>query len=254
MMELDEFVDMDWLNSHSSTMDIKDETFDSSDPFYYMDSTFEPDFMNHDIVTDSALDSLDIQPTEEEVPPLEPSEEQPALLTTTTVATSEGKEETVKPALPSAFPSTEQIKLLIEAAKKQLALQQQQQLTSTTVPPSQTQIATMDNIVETMPITTVSPDKLTIKQEAEDQDAISETRSQTVEMASSTTSSSGRRNSKMDYDSDEEIHTPEDIKKMTPKERRQLRNKISARNFRVRRKGKENEETGIYLPGLVSGG
>ncbi|GAB5591211.1 hypothetical protein Unana1_06111 [Umbelopsis nana] len=236
MMELDEFVDMDWLNSHSSTMDIKDETFDSSDPFYYMDSTFEPDFMNQELVTDSALDSLDIQPTEEEVPPLEPSEEQPALLTTTTVATSEGKEETVKPALPSAFPSTEQIKLLIEAAKKQLALQQQQQLTSTTVPPSQTQIATMDNIVETMPITTVSPDKLTIKQEAEDQDAIAETRSQTVEMASSTTSSSGRRNSKMDYDSDEEIHTPEDIKKMTPKERRQLRNKISARNFRVRRK------------------
>ena len=63
-------------------------------------------------------------------------------------------------------------KLLIEAAKKQLALQQQQQLTSTTVPPSQTQIATMDNIVETMPITTVSPDKLTIKQEAEDQDRL----------------------------------------------------------------------------------
>jgi hypothetical protein len=28
-----------------------------------------------------------------------------------------------------------------------------------------------------------------------------------------------------------------DLKKLTPKERRQLRNKISARNFRVRRKG-----------------
>ena len=31
---------------------------------------------------------------------------------------------------------------------------------------------------------------------------------------------------------------PETLKKMTSKERRQLRNKISARNFRVRRKGK----------------
>jgi hypothetical protein len=31
-----------------------------------------------------------------------------------------------------------------------------------------------------------------------------------------------------------------DIKKLTPRERRQLRNKISARNFRVRRKGKGN--------------
>jgi hypothetical protein len=32
-----------------------------------------------------------------------------------------------------------------------------------------------------------------------------------------------------------------DLKKLTPKERRQLRNKISARNFRVRRKGNNND-------------
>ena len=31
--------------------------------------------------------------------------------------------------------------------------------------------------------------------------------------------------------------TPEEYKKMSSKEKRQLRNKISARNFRVRRKG-----------------
>ncbi|GJJ67888.1 hypothetical protein EMPS_00234 [Entomortierella parvispora] len=47
----------------------------------------------------------------------------------------------------------------------------------------------------------------------------------------------------MDMDSDSEDHaqellnpTPTQLKKMTPKERRQLRNKLSARNFRVRRK------------------
>jgi len=32
--------------------------------------------------------------------------------------------------------------------------------------------------------------------------------------------------------------SPSELKKMTSKERRQLRNKLSARNFRVRRKGK----------------
>jgi hypothetical protein len=35
----------------------------------------------------------------------------------------------------------------------------------------------------------------------------------------------------------DDIPSSKDLKKMTSKERRQLRNKISARNFRVRRKG-----------------
>ncbi|KAI8580482.1 hypothetical protein K450DRAFT_237252 [Umbelopsis ramanniana AG] len=234
-MELDEFVDMDWLNSHSSTTDIKDESFDTSDPFYYMDSTFEPDFMSQDIVTDPDLDALDIQSSQ--VESTIKAEEQPAM--DTTAPASEVKVD--KPALPPSFPSTEQIKLLIEAAKKQLALQQQQQQQSasmSTVTPSETQLGIEVDTAETAPITTVSPDKLTIKQE-EDKPASSEDFRLTPER---TSPSFGRRNSKMDYDSDEEIHSPEDIKKMTPKERRQLRNKISARNFRVRRKGKWYEK------------
>ncbi|KAG2173006.1 hypothetical protein INT44_006979 [Umbelopsis vinacea] len=229
-MELDEFVDMDWLNSHSSTTDIKDESFDTSDPFYYMDSTFEPDFMSQDIVTDPELDALDVQSTQVEST-IKP-EEQPAMAAT---PTSEVKvDKPAATALPPSFPSTEQIKLLIEAAKKQLALQQQQQQQSasmSTVTPSETQLGI--DTAETAPITTVSPDKLTIKQE-EDKSVSSDEFRLTPERSSP---SFGRRNSKMDYDSDEEIHSPEDIKKMTPKERRQLRNKISARNFRVRRKG-----------------
>ncbi|CAO3697140.1 unnamed protein product [Umbelopsis ramanniana] len=235
-MELDEFVDMDWLNSHSSTMEIKDESFDTSDPFYYMDSTFEPDFMSQDIVTDPDLDALDIQPSQ--VDSAIKAEEQPSMDTTPASDSSEVKAD--KPALPPSFPSTEQIKLLIEAAKKQLALQQQQQqhtsqlASMSTVTPSQTQLGIEVDTAETAPITTVSPDKLTIKQE-DDKPASPEDLRLTPERASPSFSS-GRRNSKMDYDSDEEIHSPEDIKKMTPKERRQLRNKISARNFRVRRK------------------
>lgn len=38
-------------------------------------------------------------------------------------------------------------------------------------------------------------------------------------------------------DEDEKILASEEGKKLNPRERRQLRNKVSARNFRVRRKG-----------------
>lgn len=58
----------------------------------------------------------------------------------------------------------------------------------------------------------------------------------------SSTHSSGDENSDDDMVLDEELassHVPASkLKQMTSKERRQLRNKISARNFRVRRKGK----------------
>lgn len=244
-MELDEFVDMEWLNSHSSTTDVKDESFDSADPFYYMDSTFEPDFMSQDIVTDPTLDALDISTVEE------PSVKEEAPATLPTPPSTDDKENAKSAALPPSFPSTEQIKLLIEAAKKQLALQQQQQEQNgaglTTVPPSQTHTASpvLDNVVDTLPITTVSPDKLTIKQE-EDKEPSQEVKANGTEKSTHFT----RASSKMDYDSDEEIHSPEDIKKMTPKERRQLRNKISARNFRVRRKGKSHYIVMIIACGL----
>lgn len=47
-----------------------------------------------------------------------------------------------------------------------------------------------------------------------------------------------QRANSMDSDDEPMLSTdPADLKKMTSKERRQLRNKISARNFRVRRKG-----------------
>ncbi|KAI8093529.1 uncharacterized protein BX664DRAFT_109421 [Halteromyces radiatus] len=43
-------------------------------------------------------------------------------------------------------------------------------------------------------------------------------------------------------DEDEENYTEAQLKMMTSKERRQLRNKISARNFRNRRKGKKKKK------------
>jgi hypothetical protein len=42
-------------------------------------------------------------------------------------------------------------------------------------------------------------------------------------------------------DEDDEHYTTDQFKMMTSKERRQIRNKLSARNFRNRRKGKEEQ-------------
>jgi hypothetical protein len=65
--------------------------------------------------------------------------------------------------------------------------------------------------------------------------------------ASSSATSSGKENVNKDAgsgggtvedrESDDWRPSPEEYKKMSSKEKRQLRNKISARNFRVRRKG-----------------
>jgi hypothetical protein len=41
-----------------------------------------------------------------------------------------------------------------------------------------------------------------------------------------------------DMDEDERLLNSEEGKKLSPKERRQLRNKVSARHFRKRRKGR----------------
>ncbi|KAG0163851.1 hypothetical protein DFQ28_011200 [Apophysomyces sp. BC1034] len=103
------------------------------------------------------------------------------------------------------IPTTEQIKHLIEVAKQHIALHEQQQ-----VGPSSS-IA---------PLATVSPDSL-VKLPSPPQ--------------------SRRRESTVSTDDGPSLEAMAeadglDIKTLTPKERRQLRNKISARNFRVRRK------------------
>ena len=49
-------------------------------------------------------------------------------------------------------------------------------------------------------------------------------------------------------DPDDWRPTPEEYKKMSSKEKRQLRNKISARNFRVRRKGLSHSFHFLHRP------
>lgn len=113
-----------------------------------------------------------------------------------------------------AMPTTEQIRQLIEIAKKHLA-QRDQEL--------------QDEVLQKLSQPeTVAPDELVIKK------------------------STAERRPSCTEESLEAMAEAEglDLKKLTPRERRQLRNKISARNFRVRRKGKEK----IYLPLFTSTG
>lgn len=97
------------------------------------------------------------------------------------------------------MPTLDQIKQLIEIAKQQIALKEQE--TQTAVP----------SVIFAPP----SPEKI----EEDKQDIKEEVSEETVATLE-------------DYAAADGI----DLKKLNPKERRQLRNKLSARNFRVRRK------------------
>ena len=113
---------------------------------------------------------------------------------------------------PLSAPSFEQIKYLIEIAKQQIILKEQE-------------IQTADPSIIFAP-----PPPLKEEEKADENKKGEMNTSEQVN----------------DIHSEETVTTLEayaaadgiDLKKMSPKERRQLRNKISARNFRVRRKGK----------------
>lgn len=51
-----------------------------------------------------------------------------------------------------------------------------------------------------------------------------------------------KKKAEVSSDSEDDLPSAEQLKTMTTKERRQFRNRISARNFRVRRKGKKRKQ------------
>ncbi|KAG2206730.1 uncharacterized protein EV154DRAFT_518381 [Mucor mucedo] len=115
------------------------------------------------------------------------------------------------------MPTTEQIKQLIELAKRQLALREQ---------------LTVDNLVTSEPTPEPESPPPTIKLE-EFATVSPESLVKTEDRRDSFASISDEGPMSLEaYAETDGI----DIKKLTSKERRQLRNKISARNFRVRRK------------------
>ncbi|KAI9320663.1 hypothetical protein BX666DRAFT_1816112, partial [Dichotomocladium elegans] len=158
-MNFEDFVDMDWLNSNTST--------DEASP-----------------------NSTTLSIKDEPMSSLAPSQECAELGTQ------------VNSKIPEvALPSTDHIKQLIEIAKQHLALREQQQ--------QQQQQQLQEEGVQPAFDTSLLHLQLFATPEA-----------------------AGAAPAVQLPDTSDGI----DIKKLTPKERRQLRNKISARNFRVRRK------------------
>ncbi|KAI9015280.1 hypothetical protein CLU79DRAFT_765946 [Phycomyces nitens] len=188
-MDFEDLMDMEWLNNHTEDMPIKEEPLDS----YYT-------FQNYYEEPECSLAGL---------PYLSPGAGSPEL------ADDEGP--------PLIMPTTDQIRQLIDMAKRQLALREQEQ----SAPP------TSPTITSTPPNTTAPllfPEPIQALQTVAPEDLI-----KTEPKRSRRDSSASACEDVLALEACAEADGI-DIKKLTPKERRQLRNKISARNFRVRRK------------------
>lgn len=250
-MNFEDIVDMDWVDTHTT---LEDTTDFSSEYFF----DHQPDFLLEQPLT----------------PPLQASTIEPEI-----------KMEPI-----SSMPTTEQIKQLIEIAKRQLALREQHYLQQQEQQPSLFQ-PIIDNpavVNETtaapstifsmppLPIlspTTVATSDITAIENATTLETISKqmnaaaAAAAAVSTSSSTTTTTatvtsplstevtttGRRDSLASM-TDESISLEAyaeadgiDLKRLTPKERRQLRNKLSARNFRVRRKGLFTFKISLYF-------
>lgn len=134
----------------------------------------------------------------------------------------------------STMPSTEQIKQLIEIAKQQLVLREQLQTLVQQPNVSQSSLFQFLSNPNGTEIQTAAPSTIfappSITDNTPDQPAPKTTNKRRDSITSLPEESAISLEAYAEADGI-------DLKKLTPKERRQLRNKISARNFRVRRKG-----------------
>lgn len=231
-MNFEDIVDMDWVDTHTT---LEDTTDFSSEYFF----DHQPDFLLEQPLT----------------PPLQASTIEPEI-----------KMEPI-----SSMPTTEQIKQLIEIAKRQLALREQHYLQQQEQQPSLFQpiidtpavsetTAAPSNIFSLPPLpilspTTVATSDITAIENATTLETISKQMNAATNNVTATplSSDSGRRDSLASM-TDESISLEAyaeadgiDLKRLTPKERRQLRNKLSARNFRVRRKGLFTFKISLYF-------
>jgi hypothetical protein len=219
-MDFEDIVDMDWLNSH---------TTDSCLPS-------PPLVLKQDFMEIAALSSSNADIS------LFNNSHDPNSTEFMDYQSSPTKDMLV-------MPSIEQIKQLIEIAKKQLALREQ--------------LASMPSNVKPEP--TPEPESPPPLQEASSLTQLEEVFSEenkknvipdTVSPGSliKTEETTIPEEIKRDLLQEESCISLEayaetggiDIKKLSSKERRQLRNKISARNFRVRRKGKKKKANAHY--------
>ncbi|KAI8638224.1 hypothetical protein BD408DRAFT_423312 [Parasitella parasitica] len=222
-MDFEDIVDMDWLNSHTI-----DSTSLPSPPFI-KDEDFNMDYQHSFSNQSMTADQLVVQD-------------------------SDTKDITV-------MPTTEQIKQLIELAKKQLALREQFANTSNPIiaaeptpepesppnainncmlPAALEPLVKLEDLYKSDAPSVAAAAATTSTVTATTATHIPDTVSPESLIKSEETADNQRRESLHEegpisleaYAETDGI----DIKKLTSKERRQLRNKISARNFRVRRK------------------
>ncbi|KAJ8657304.1 hypothetical protein O0I10_007120 [Lichtheimia ornata] len=272
-MDFEDIVDMDWIDSNTTSDDslptssscqvaIKQEPMEDHSPFqsnaFDADSLYrfteQPFLWQQDLTTSasaSASCSSPVSPTSSSSLP-DKDDDHPM-----------SKQEDVKLPPELMMPSTEHIKQLIEIAKRHLALREQglrpEDIHGAAAAAAAAASMPLFTTTPTVMPDTVAPESLmklsaaaavamNVDHQSQPQQqqpqAPMEKKTSDVKKPSSTTPppTSTRRASSVSLS--EETMTLEayaesdgiDIKKLTPKERRQLRNKISARNFRVRRK------------------
>jgi hypothetical protein len=218
-MDFEDIVDMDWLNSHTTDSCLPSPPLVLKQEFMeiaVMPSSNTDTSLFNNNNDSNATNFMDYQ-------------------------TSSVKEMLV-------MPSIEQIKQLIEIAKKQLALREQLASVSSSIPPNIKPEPTPEPESQpSLPIIQETPSLIKLEEtfsEENKENAIPDTVS--PESLIKTEEMTIPEEIKRDLLQEEgcislEVYAETggiDIKKLSSKERRQLRNKISARNFRVRRKGK----------------
>lgn len=278
-MDFEDIVDMDWIDSNTTSDDslptssssscpvaIKQEPMEHQSPFqsnaFDADSLYrfteQPFLWQQDLTTSasaSASCSSPVSPTSSSSLPDKDDVDHPM------------SKQDVKLPPELMMPSTEHIKQLIEIAKRHLALREQglrpEDIHGAAAAAAAAATMPLFSTTPTVMPDTVAPESLMKlsaaaavamnvdhqpqqQQQPQPQQPPMDKKTPDVKKQSSTTPppTSTRRASSVSLS--EETMTLEayaesdgiDIKKLTPKERRQLRNKISARNFRVRRKGK----------------
>lgn len=272
-MDFEDIVDMDWIDSNTTSDDslatssggpvaIKQEPMEHHSPFqttaFDADSLYrftEQPFLWQQDLTNSASASVScsspVSPSSSSSLP-DKDDDHPM------------SKQDVKLPPELMMPSTEHIKQLIEIAKRHLALREQglrpEDIHGAAAAAAAAAAMPLFTTTPTVIPDTIAPESLmklsaaaAVAMNADNQSTstsppppVMEKKTSDVKKPSSTTPppTSTRRASSVSLG--EETMTLEayaesdgiDIKKLTPKERRQLRNKISARNFRVRRKGK----------------
>jgi type II secretory pathway pseudopilin PulG len=243
MMNFEDIVDMDWVDSHTTLENSGEYCFDYQ-PNFLLEQPATPPQQPAMIEPEIKIEPLTSMPTTEQIKQLiEIAKRQLALreqLQQQQQQTQEAQQQVLQDQ--PLFLSTQ------TAAEVQTAAP-----STIFAPPPPPPVAPTSSTTPTMPAlspTTITSTDMTLPPlpplltdlEMFDQPKQSSLSSNSHADTTST-SSMGRRDSLASM-TEESISLEAyaeadgiDLKKLTPKERRQLRNKISARNFRVRRKG-----------------